>query len=560
MARHREALTPVRSTRNGIALGLISLVPLVFATAVFLWPLGVLVARAFDDSDGATLPELWDRTHAWRLLAVTVGQAAGSALTALIVAAPIVWLLSTVRLPGSGLLRAVVTVPFVLPTVVVGVAFRALFDGPLAFLDIGQGWTAIIVAHTFLNVAVVVRVVSAAWQRIEPREVAAARTLGASAARAFLDVVIPRLLPAIASAFALVLLFCSTSFGVIQILGGGDASTLETEIYLQGIGYAKLPDAVALSMLQIVLVLAALGVARVVGSTRVPPTGAGAHLRPPHGAKRIAVAAVLAWIGLWLILPIVTLVIRSLRPGGHWGLAGYRALADTTYGPSAYSSLGYSVSSGLLAAAIAVVVGLLTATALTRTGGVVAKLAGGLSVLPLGVSAVTLGFGYVLALATVPYEIAASPLVVPCVQALIAIPVVVGVMVPALEQVPDRLRDAAAVLGAGPLRVFVTVDLRLTARSLAAAAGFAFVMAVGEFGATTFLARADTTTLPVLIGSLMGRPGADNFAAAMAASVVLVAVSAAVVAVVETVSSAPETRAPGRNAPKKKGSARADAA
>ncbi|GEE03751.1 ABC transporter permease [Gordonia spumicola] len=537
MARHGEALTLPGSRTREIVVPMISLVPLAFATVVFVWPLGVLVARAFDDSDGATLTELWDRTHAWRLLAVTGAQAAGSALAAVIVAAPIVWLLATVRLPGAGLLRAIVTVPFVLPTVVVGVAFRTLFDGPLAFAHIGDGWAAIIAAHTFLNVAVVVRVVSAAWQRVDPREVAAARVLGASAPRAFVDVVLPRLVPAIVSAFALVLLFCSTSFGVIVILGGGEASTLETEIYLQGIGYGKLPDAVALSMMQIVLVLAALGLARLVGSTRVPPAGSAADLRPPRGLRWLPVAAVLAWIGGWLVLPVATLVIASLRPGGRWGLAGYRALADTTYGPSAYSSLGYSVGSGLFAAVIAVAVGLLTATALTRGGGIVSKIGAGLSVLPLGVSAVTLGFGYVLALSTMPYEVSASPMVVPCVQALIAIPVIVGVMVPALEQVPAGLRDAAAVLGAGPLRVFWTVDLRLTARSLAAAAGFAFVMAIGEFGATTFLARADTTTLPVLIGSLMGRPGADNLAAAMAASVVLVAVSAAVVALVEAVSS-----------------------
>lgn len=526
MARDGEALT-LRLRGAG------ALVPLLFTAVVFAWPIGVLAMRAIDDDDASTLAQSWSRTGAFGLLGVTALQAAVSAIAALVVAAPVVWLLSRVKLPGTALLRVIVTLPFVLPTVVVGVAFRAVFDGPLAFLGVDDGWTSIIAAHTFLNVAVVVRVVSAAWQRVDPREIAAARSLGASQARAFVDVVAPRLLPATASAFALIFLFCSTSYGVVVILGGGAARTLETEIYLQGIGYARLPDAVALSVLQIVMVLAALALARALGSARVPQSGAASHAETPRGVRWIPVAAVLLWIGAWLVLPIATLAIASLRPGGQWGLAGYRALVDDTYGASAVSSLRYSVTSALLATVLAVVVGLLTAGALTRGGGFVARFAAVCSVLPLGISAVTLGFGYTLALAELPYEVAASPLVVPCVQALIAIPVVVGVMVPALEQVPPRMRDAAASLGARAFRVFVTVDLRLTARSLSAAAAFAFVMAIGEFGATTFLARADTTTLPVLIGSLMSRPGPDNYAAAMAASVLLVAVSAVVVAAVE---------------------------
>ncbi|MCF8610287.1 iron ABC transporter permease [Gordonia sp. HY285] len=533
VARDGETLSFRSRGAFGLARGFGALVPLVFTAVVFAWPLGVLVMRAFDDDDATTLTQSWSRTGALGLLGVTALQAAVSAVAALVVAAPIVWLLSRAKLPGTSLLRVIVTLPFVLPTVVVGVAFRAVFDGPLAFLGVEQGWTSIIAAHTFLNVAVVVRVVSAAWQRVDPRQVAAARALGASPTRAFLDVVAPRLLPAVAAAFALIFLFCSTSYGVVVILGGGTARTLETEIYLQGIGYARLPDAVALSVLQIGVVLAALAVARLLGSARVPQSGTTSHAERPRGIGWIAVIAVLGWIGVWLVLPIATLVVRSLRPGGHWGLVGYRAMFDDTYGESAVASLRYSVTSALLATAIAVVVGLLTAATLTRGGGLVARAGAVLAILPLGISAVTLGFGYTLALAELPYEVAASPLIVPCVQALIAIPVVVGVMVPALEQVPQRLRDAAATLGARGPRVFVTVDLRLTAKSLAAAAAFAFVMAIGEFGATTFLARANTTTLPVLIGSLMGRPGADNYAAAMAASVLLVAVSAVVVAAVE---------------------------
>ena len=96
-----------------------------------------------------------------------------------------------------------------------------------------------------------------------------------------------------------------------------------------------------------------------------------------------------------------------------------------------------------------------------------------------------------------------------------------------------RRRKTSRPVGASPLRVFLTVDLPMIGRSLCAAGGFAFVMALGEFGATSFLARADTTTLPVLIGSALNRPGAENLATAMAASVVLVAVTTLAVTIVE---------------------------
>ena len=71
--------------------------------------------------------------------------------------------------------------------------------------------------------------------------------------------------------------------------------------------------------------------------------------------------------------------------------------------------------------------------------------------------------------------------------------------------------------------MLLAVDLPYAWRSLVAAAGFAFAVSLGEFGATSFLARDDSPTLPVVIFRLIGRPGAENFGMALAASVVLAA-------------------------------------
>ncbi|ALG84116.1 iron ABC transporter permease [Gordonia phthalatica] len=545
MAGRRQEVTSAQSSEPGardrrrtpVALRLATLIPALFVAVLFVWPIVALVRRAGEVGGGSGVGDRLADVDGWHLLGVTLLQAAASSALSLLVAAPIVWLLATVRLRGAAVLRVIVTVPFVLPTVVVGVAFRALLTGPLDFLGVDGGWVAILMAHVFLNVAVVVRVVTAAWLQVDPRTVEAARSLGATPLRAFWDVVVPRIAPAIAAAAALILLFCSTSFGVIVILGNGTARTLETEIYQQAIAEFRIPEAVALSMLQIAVVAGALVVARLVGSrgTVSGVSAAGREgRRPVRGWLWAPVAATLAWLGLWLLLPVASLAVRSVRPDGReWTLAGYRALADTTYGDSALGALRYSVTSALAAMVLAVVIGFLVAVSVTRGGGWAAQVTALLAVLPLGVSAVTLGFGYLLVVSTLPPELSQSPLVIPSVQALLAVPVVAGIMIPALAQVPRGLRDAARVLGARPLWVLISVDVRLTVRSLCAAAGFAFVMAIGEFGATTFLARPDTTTLPVMIGSLMAKPGLDNLATAMAASVVLVTVSAAVIAAIE---------------------------
>ena len=518
-------------------------VPALFVVVLFAWPVIALVRRAVTIArdSGVGLIELLDRTDALGLLGVTLGQAAASTVLALVAAAPIAWLFARVRGTTAVVLAVVVTVPFVLPTVVVGVAFRSLLSGPLAFLHIESGLPAVLAAHMFINIAVVVRVVGAAWRNLDPRLLEAARSLGAGRIRATMTVVVPRLVPATASAAALIFLFCSTSFGVVIILGAGELRTLETEIYTQAIGYFRIPEAVALSMLQIVVVMAALLLTRVFADPASRGSGGGARRaernRRVAGGRwtRPAVWVVGAWTAVLLVGPVLVLMVRSVRPvaRGDWTLAGYRALAEPVNGVTPLESLRYSLVTATAATAIALVVGTLAAVALHRAHGVVGAIGSAVSLIPLGISAVTLGFGYLIVLASLPYEIAASPAVIPLVQALIAIPVVIRIMMPALESVPVRLRHAATTLGATPFRVFATVDLPIVGRSMGAAGGFAFVMALGEFGATSFLARADATTLPVLIGSALNRPGAENLATAMAASVVLVIATVVAVVVVE---------------------------
>ena len=513
-------------------------VPLVFVGVMFGWPLVALAVRAFGDGSGIDVIALLDDANAAELLWFTVAQAAASTVLTLIVGLPVAWVLANFELRGALALRVIVTIPFVLPTVVVGVAFTALLGerGPLGWLGIGSSVWAILLAHMFFNIAVVVRTVGSVWGQLDPRAEQAARTLGADRWHVLRTVTAPALAPAIASAASVVFLFCATSFGVVLILGGGRYNTIETEIYRQAIGFFKLPAAVALSMIQILVVAVVVAISAVLGR-RARGAGAPRRRRRPQGTQRVVVGAIVTFVLVILLAPPAVLVWRSLRPtvGGGWNLDGYRALTEPINGETPWQTMQYSLVSAFWATLIALVLGLLGALAISRARGVFGGVATGIAMLPLGVSAVTVGLGYLVILTSMPREVATSPAVVPAVQALIATPLVIRILVPAMGLVDPRLRQAVATLGAGPLRVWWTVDLPIIKRALCAATGFAFVIAIGEFGATSFVARPDTTTVPVLIGTSLSRPGAGNFGTAMACSVMMLVVTAVVVALIEVV-------------------------
>ncbi|WP_307868052.1 ABC transporter permease [Umezawaea beigongshangensis] len=528
MAHPRAGLS-----RSAVGWALAALLPLGFLGVFFAWPVLAIVRLGL--REGGVLDALTSG-ETWRLVGFTLGQAAASTALALVAGMPVAFLLARADVPGTGLVRAAVVVPFVLPTVVVGLAFRALWpDG---------GITPIVLANAFFNVAVVARTVGGLWAQTDRRAEDAARALGASRPRAFVSVVLPALAPAIGSAAAVVFLFCATSFGVVLVLGGSRHRTLETEIYLRTVQLFDLSGAAALSLLQFAAVLAVLllgALARRRGETALALREHAELTRRPTGGEWGVVAA--AWaVVVALLVPVVGLLVRSVSTSDGWSLDGYRALTGTgergTLAVSGVDAALNSLRTATDATALACVFGVLSAVVVVglRRSRAPGWLADGLDtalMLPLGVSAVTVGFGYLVTLNALPGDLRTSPALVPLAQALVVTPLVVRMVLPVLRAIDERLRQAAATLGASPWRVWREVDLPLAGRSLVAAAGFGYVVALGEFGATSFLARPDAPTLPIVVARLMSRPGQLNSQMAYAACALLMIVTAAAVLLIE---------------------------
>jgi thiamine transport system permease protein len=188
-------------------------IPLGFLGVFFLWPVASIIARSL--TAGALLDVLTDpglRHVAW----FTLWQALVATGLTLVVGLPAAYVVGRYEFRGRRLFRAFVTVPFVLPTVVVATAFLVLFrrGGALSFLGWQRGVGPLLVAEVFFNVAVIVRVVGGFWSSLDPRRAEAARVLGASRVRAFREVTLPFLGPPIAAASSIVFLFTFTAFGV----------------------------------------------------------------------------------------------------------------------------------------------------------------------------------------------------------------------------------------------------------------------------------------------------------------------------------------------------------
>jgi thiamine transport system permease protein len=524
-----------------------AIVPLAVLAVFFVLPVSGMVGKGFAPEgqlDVGGVVDVLTRPEIQRAIWFTVWTSTVATLLACGLGLPAAYALHRVAIPGRTWIRAVLVVPFVLPTVVVGVAFELVIgdSGPLSFLGLDGSPVAIVAGLVFFNASVVIRVVGGAWESLDPRPAEAAAALGASPRQVLRDVTLPALRPAIVSAATVVFLFCATAFGIVLTLGGLRYSSVETQIYLLTANLLDLQGAAALSVLQLLVVTVLLvAAARARRTPDATVARSRTRLRRPTRADLPALAATLVLFAL-VVTPLVSLVVASLRVDGAWSLANYRALQT----PGSHQALLVPVTDAVVnslriavdATWMSLLLGLAVATVVTRRSRSVSerRLRGTLDalfMLPLGVSAVTLGFGFLITLGRPPLDLRDSPLLIPVAQALVALPLVVRVLVPVLSGVDDRLRQAAATLGASPARAMLVVDLPVILKPLLAAAGFAFACSLGEFGATSFLVRDDRPTLPVVIFRLIGRPGDLNYGMALAGSVMLGATTAAVMLVVE---------------------------
>jgi len=548
---------------------------LLFLGIFFFLPLARILTLGFDSGfilnpGGTFYPRLVS------VLGFTFYQAFASTLFTLAFGLPLAFLFARYDFPLKPLLRTLTAIPFMLPTVVVAAGFNALL-GPRGWLNlllaeaglptiafIGT-FGAILTAHVFYNTTIVIRLVGDAWAALDSRLTDSAQALGANPWQTLWRVTLPLLRPSILAASLLVFLFDFTSYGVILLLGGVRYATLEVEIYIQTVSFLNLPAAAILSVVQLLCtlglsILYSRYVTRV--TAQIKPASQPAARRKPKTLSQKTLILVLSLLCFtFFAAPLASLPLRSVTrlestpqrsPSPSFSnndsqiielsnsqspitLDYYRELfinrrGSIFYVPpfqAALNSLAYAALTVVLALAL----GFPAATALVRSGRF-ARWIDPLIMLPLGASAVTLGLGFIVTfnqaiplmnwlLNTENWTLLTSPYLIPLAHTTIALPFVIRNLQAALSTIPERTREAARVLGATPLQVWLNVDFPIVRRAALSAGALAFTVSLGEFGAASLLARPEYPTLPTAIYRFLSQPGAVNYGQAMAMATLL---------------------------------------
>ncbi|MGM7442255.1 molybdate ABC transporter permease subunit, partial [Streptomyces tunisiensis] len=223
---------------RGVPLALLA--PALIGLAFLLVPLLALVVRApwRDLPDQLTSPAVWDALRLSLVCATTA-----TALS-LVVGVPLAWLLARTDFPGRSLVRALVTLPLVLPPVVGGVALLLALgrNGVVGrWLDEWFGVTlpfttaGVVLAETFVALPFLVISVEGTLRAADPRFEEAAATLGASRFTAFRRVTLPLIAPGVAAGAVLAWARALGEFGATITFAGnfpGRTQTMPLAVYL----------------------------------------------------------------------------------------------------------------------------------------------------------------------------------------------------------------------------------------------------------------------------------------------------------------------------------------
>jgi thiamine transport system permease protein len=525
---------------------LLILLPLLFLAVFFCYPLAAITARGLAP-DGivnlAAFGKISGSEFYRQTLWFTFWQATVSTLLTILAAFPAAYVMARYTFRGKSLISALTLVPFVMPTVIVAAGFMALI-GPRGWIndllrsllgvsyapiDIQNTIWIILLAHVFYNFAVALRLISGFWANLDPQITSAARVLGASKWRAFREVTLPLLRPAIFAAALLVFIFDFTSFGVILILGGPRFNTIETAIYRKTQIDLDLPLATALALVQLACTFAMIIIYTRWQNRAVVPL----DLRPrtitqrrptTRRTKALLLVVAISMVSL-LLLPLLALIVRSFVVNSTLSFDNYLNLATNPRGSVLFvpplTALGNSLLFAIITTIIALLLGAAAAYAAAGKSRW-SRFSEPLWALPLGASAVTLGFGFLIGFPT----LRSAWILIPLAHSLVAFPFVVRTITPALRSIRSNLREAATVLGADPARVWREIDLPILARAMLIGGAFAFAVSLGEFGATAMLVGAEIPTLPYAIFRYLSLPGSLNYGQAMAMSTVLMFVVA----------------------------------
>jgi len=516
---------------------LILIPALAFLTVFFYYPLALVLKEGLSAS---ALLSVLSNSYYRHVITFTILQALGSTLLTLAIGLPGAYLFANYEFPGKRFLRALLTVPFVMPSIMVALGFILLF-GKQGFIttllgrDLGilYSWKAILLAHTFYNFPVVVRMVSSLWERINPHYEEAAMSLGAKGFTLFRRVTLPMLSPAIFASAMLTFVFSFLSFSIPLILGGYKYSTIEVAIFTSIITMLDFRTGAALAVIQMALsftfmyiYLKSLEKYAKAEEQRVFRKPKKLALREMLSLKGLTIALYSLIVFIFILAPLLAVVYDSLTWNGNFTLEFYRRLFDSSYNPifgsDSLHAILWSFTFGFTTVLLATLIALAMAYSSLRWDLPGKTFMDVLVTLPLGSSAIIIGLGYIKAFHKPPLLLLGSPYLIIAAHTVIAYPFALRAISSSLKKVKASLREAAMSLGATDFKAFLKVELPLAFGGVLVGAVFSFAMSIAELGATYMIYQPQYTTITIAIYRYLG---SRQFGSASAMAVILMIVS-----------------------------------
>jgi thiamine transport system permease protein len=453
-------------------------------------------------------------------------QAVLSAVLSGLLAVPAARALARRRFRGRRLLVALLGAPFLLPAIVAVFGLMAVWGragwvsdglGALGFgrLDI-YGLPGVVLAHVFFNLPLVTRLLLQGWLAMPAEQFRLAAQLGFRPRDVFLRLELPMLRAVLPGAMLLVFLLAMTSFAVALTLGGGPrATTVELAIY-QALRFDfDLGRAAVLALAQFALCGAgALLALRVTAEAGFGPGLLGTVPRWDADRRRLRLldGGVVVLLALFLLAPIAATVAA--------GVPALVAGLPAPVWPAAARSLAVALASAAVAMTVAVALAAFIDALRARGRG--ARLVEAAALTTLAASPFVIGTGLFILLFPVADPFALALPVTAAVNAGMALPFALRILLPALAETRrdyGRLADSLGMTGFVRARLVVWPRLR---RPLGFAAGLAAALSMGDLGVIALFAPPEVATLPLVMERLMGAYRLD---AAAGTALVLVALT-----------------------------------
>lgn len=522
---------------------------LAWFAVLFVWPLFRVVGGGLYDENGFTLKYLagvfQNPVYAEGLIN-SLRLAVGTTTLAVLVALPLAWLSNRYDFTGKRLFTALILVPMILPPFVGAIGFQQLL-GQYGALNaalglevdwLGQGRYFGVIALQALGLYPILYLnAAAALANVDPAMEEAAENLGCSGVARFRRITLPLIMPGLFAGGTIVFIWSFTELGTPLIMNYTRCASVQVYDALKEIGTSPFPYALVLVMLSCSVLLYLFTKLTFGGRAYAMETRAvrGFAARRVRGLRGLLVALPFLLVISVALLPHVGVVLTSLSAPGTW----YRSVLPACLTTENYAvALGHDMTVGSirnslvfssLAVALNLGIGIAVAYVVVRTRVRFRGFLDALAMIPLAVPGLVMAFGYLAISAYLSnlgwvkesdvwpalFDVRTNPtLFLVIAYSVRRLPYMVRSCVAGLQQTSVSLEEAAANLGASPLRTVRRVTLPLITANIIAGALLAFAFSMLEVSDSLMLAqRADYYPITKTIYELFQLIGTGRYVA-----------------------------------------------